>query len=125
MQHFLLPPSTIWIDLEVVMKKHISLIKFSLLTLGLFSTAAQAHFPLMSCWFESDKVACETGYSDGSKAVDYNVNMYDYDDNLIAKVNTDKRSIAEFTKPDTDFYLVFDSGHESPVEVDVVEINEK
>ncbi len=107
------------------MKKHISLIKFSLLTLGLFSTVAQAHFPLMSCWFESDKVACETGYSDGSKAVDYNVNMYDYDDNLIAKVNTDKRSIAEFTKPDTDFYLVFDSGHESPVEADVVEINEK
>lgn len=51
--------------------------------------------------------------------------MYDYDDNLIAKVNTDKRSIAEFSKPETDFYLVFDSGHESPVEVDVVEIKDK
>ena len=91
----------------------------------LFSSASFAHFPLMSCWFESNQVLCETGYSDGSKAVDYDVNMYDYDDNLIAKVTTDKRSIAEFTNPETDFYLVFDSGHESPVEVDVVEISEK
>ena len=92
---------------------------------GLFPGTASAHFPLMSCWFESDKVACEAGYSDASTAVDYAVNMYDYDDNLIAKAVTDKRSIAEFSKPDTDFYLVFDAGHENPVEVDVVEISEK
>lgn len=51
--------------------------------------------------------------------------MYDYEDNLIAKVRTDKRSIAEFSHPETDFYLVFDAGHESPVEVDVVELKEK
>jgi len=44
---------------------------------------------------------------------------------LIGKVATDKRSIAEFNMPDTDFYLVFDAGHENPVEVDVVEISEK
>ncbi|NMV28261.1 hypothetical protein HKB32_03655, partial [Vibrio parahaemolyticus] len=46
-------------------------------------------------------------------------------DNLIAKEKTDKRSIAEFTHPETDFYLVFDAGHESPVEVDIVELKEK
>jgi hypothetical protein len=85
----------------------------------------QAHFPLMNCWFESEIVACEAGYSDGSKAIDYSVEMFDYEDNLIAKVMTDKRSIAEFKKPESDFYIVFDSGHEFPVEVDVVEINEK
>ena len=101
-----------------------TLLALSLMT-GLFSGTARAHFPLMSCWFESDKVACEAGYSDASTAVDYAVNMYDYDDNLIAKAVTDKRSIAEFSKPDTDFYLVFDAGHENPVEVDVVEISEK
>jgi hypothetical protein len=110
------------------MKKHIglSLLSFSALSLSvLFSSAASAHFPLMTCWFEGDKVACEAGYSDGSKAIDYDVNMYDYDDNLVAKVTTDKRSIAEFVKPESDFYLVFDAGHENPVEVDVVEISEK
>ena len=83
---------------------------------------AQAHFPLMHCWFEADMVACEAGYSDGSKAVDYAVEMFDYEDNLIAKEITDQRSIVEFTNPGTEFYLVFDSGHEFPVEVDVVEI---
>jgi hypothetical protein len=101
-----------------------TLLALSLIT-SLFSGTASAHFPLMNCWFESDKVACEAGYSDASTAVDYAVNMYDYDDNLIAKGMTDKRSIAEFSKPDTDFYLVFDAGHENPVEVDVVEISEK
>lgn len=99
----------------------LSLIAFSVL----FSAAANAHFPLMSCWFESGKVICQAGYSDGSNAVDYAVDMFDYDDNLISRAMTDKRSVAEFTIPDTDFYLVFDAGHENPVEVDVVEISEK
>ncbi|MGF1727873.1 hypothetical protein [Photobacterium nomapromontoriensis] len=91
----------------------------------LSSSAAQAHFPLMSCWLEADKVICQAGYSDGSEAVDYAVEMFDYDDNLVKRVMTDKRSIAEFAMPETDFYLVFDAGHENPVEVDVVEIEEK
>ncbi|QUM90807.1 hypothetical protein HWV03_19415 [Moritella sp. 36] len=101
-----------------------ALLALSLMT-GLFPGTASAHFPLMICWFEFEKVACEAGYSDASTAVDYAVNMYDYDDNLIAKAVTDKRSIVEFNKPDTDFYLVFDAGHENPVEVDVVEISAK
>ncbi len=104
-------------------KAFISVALFSVT--ALFSTAASAHFPLMHCWFESDKVVCEAGYSDASTAVDYAVNMYDYEDNLIAQVTTDKRSIAEFNKPESDFYLVFDAGHENPVEVDVVEIKHK
>lgn len=109
--------------MKLITKKRASLLAISLP--GLFSASAHAHFPLMSCWLETDKVVCQAGYSDGSSAVDYNVDMFDYDDNLIAKVSTDKRSIAEFELPGTDFYLVFDAGHESPVEVDVVEISEK
>lgn len=105
------------------MKKRASLLFLTLSTF--FSASANAHFPLMSCWLESGKVICEAGYSDGSSAVDYNVDMFDYDDNLIGKVTTDKRSIVEFDFPETDFYLVFDAGHENPVEVDVVEISEK
>lgn len=107
------------------MKVNASIFSASLFIMGTFSTSAFAHFPLMSCWFEADKVLCEAGYSDGSTAIEYNVDMFDYDDNLIAKAQTDKRSIAEFAKPETDFYLVFDAGHENPVEVDVVEIKEK
>ncbi|MGF1698715.1 hypothetical protein L4D09_00045 [Photobacterium makurazakiensis] len=96
-----------------------------ILVLAAQSSAVHAHFPLMSCWLESDKVICKAGYSDGSDAVKYDVDMFDYDDNLVSRATTDKRSIAEFDMPDTDFYLVFDAGHENPVEVDVVEIEEK
>ncbi|WP_243834629.1 hypothetical protein [Psychromonas algarum] len=90
-----------------------------------FSQFAFAHFPLMQCWYQGEMIECEAGYSDGSTAVDYQINMFDYDDNLIAKVQTDNRSIATFTKTTDEFYIVFDSGHESPVEVDSVEISEK
>lgn len=103
----------------------VSIKAFSVLIIGaslLFSSAVFAHFPLMHCWYEEQNVVCETGYSDGSKAIDYVVKMYDYDDNLIAKQDTDKRSIATFVKQTDEFYLVFDSGHENPVEVDSVEI---
>ncbi|MGQ5486961.1 hypothetical protein ACIPOR_17550 [Photobacterium damselae subsp. piscicida] len=56
------------------------------------SAPVLAHFPLMQCWFEAKNVVCQAGYSDGSTAVDYDVDMFDYDDNLIAKVKTDKGS---------------------------------
>lgn len=62
-----------------------SLLKAVLLFSGFASFHAAAHFPLMSCHLAQDKVICEAGYSDGSTAVDYDVEMYDYDDNLIAK----------------------------------------
>ena len=95
-------------------------------------TPASLGFPLwpsfLRChdhFYYGSESACEAGYSDGSKAIDYAVEMYDYEDNLIAKEMTDKRSIVEFPNPDTEFYLVFDSGHEFPVEVDVVEISDK
>ena len=91
----------------------------------LSSSAAFAHFPLMHCAFIGETIECEAGYSDGSKAIDSRVSMFDYDDNLIAKEKTDKRSIATFKKTAEEFYIVFDSGHESPVEVDSVEITEK
>ena len=91
----------------------------------LFTKLANAHFPLMNCWLESEKVVCQAGYSDGSSAVKYDVNVYDYDDNLIAKLVTDKRSKVEFNRPESEFYLIFDAGHENPVEVDVVEISQK
>ncbi|MEF1310639.1 hypothetical protein QTO01_11080 [Vibrio mytili] len=110
---------------NISLSKKANLLTTAILCSGFIPLKAFAHFPLMSCYFEQNTVVCEAGYSDGSKAVSYEVEMFDYDDNLIAKETTDKRSIATFSHPETDFYLVFDAGHESPVEVDVVEINEK
>jgi len=91
-------------------------------SLLLFSSLSFAHYPLMQCVYKGETIECEAGFSDGSKAVDYKVSLYDYDDNLIANEMTDKRSIATFTKSVDEFYIVFDSGHEYPVEVDSVEM---
>ena len=87
-----------------------------------YSSFAAAHFPLMQCWFSGNSIICEAGFSDASKAVDYSVELYDYEDNLLAKKTTDKRSKVEFANPNVEFYLVFDAGHEAPVEVDHVEM---
>lgn len=97
----------------------------SIVSFVLFSNAVFAHFPLMQCWYKGNNIECETSYSDGSKAIDYQVRMFDYEDNLIAKENTDRRSIATFKRSVDEFYFIFDSGHENPVEVDSVEISEK
>lgn len=111
------------VSLAVTVNQSFKMLSGAVLLLS--SSVAFAHYPLMHCWSIGDNIECEAGYSDGSKAVDYQVNMFDYDDNLIAKVKTDKRSIATFKKILDEFYLVFDSGHENPVEVDSVEISNK
>ena len=97
----------------------------SIAILLVFSPQSYAHFPLMNCYYEEANVICQAGYSDGSSAIDYVVKMYDYEDNLIAKSTTDKASKATFSHPNQDFYLIFDAGHESPVEVDTVEIKKR
>lgn len=111
------------VTLVVTINQSLKMLSGAVLLLS--SSVAFAHYPLMHCWSSGDNIECEAGYSDGSKAVNYQVNMFDYDDNLIAKIKTDKRSIATFKKMVDEFYLVFDSGHESPVEVDSVEITDK
>ncbi len=45
--------------------KNSSILIASALSGGLLSFQAAAHFPLMSCHLEQDKVICEAGYSDG------------------------------------------------------------
>ena len=55
--------------------KNLSILKVSAIFAGFISFQAAAHFPLMSCHLEQEKVICEAGYSDGSTAVDYDVEM--------------------------------------------------
>ena len=88
----------------------------------LFTASVFAHFPLMDCWYQGDVLVCEAGYSDGSSAADYDIKVFDYSDNLIAIARTDAQSRAQFTRPSGEFYIVFDAGHEMPVERDGSEI---
>ena len=45
-----------------------------------------------------------------------------YDEEIIGKANADKFSKVRFQKPNGEYYLYFDSGHEFPVEVDYGEL---
>ncbi|MDO6524639.1 hypothetical protein Q4519_02980 [Motilimonas sp. 1_MG-2023] len=103
----------------------INLSAFAVAFTALFTTPTWAHFPLMACWYQQQALICEAGYSDGSGAVDYDVKVYDYSDNVIAMARTDAQSRVQLPRPQGDFYVVFDAGHEMPVERDGSEISEK
>ena len=86
------------------------------------SYAVQAHYPLMICSTEGQQINCEVGFSDGSKAVGKPVRVFDYEENLLQTQQSDRFSRVQFERPEGEFYLQFDSGHEFPVEVDVGEL---
>lgn len=92
------------------------------IVMSLFSGSVLAHFPVMECSKSDNTITCEAGYSDSSPALKETIRMYDYDDVLLAAEKTDKFSKVTFTAPEGDYYIMFDPGHESPVEVDGVEL---
>ncbi|GAL14401.1 hypothetical protein JCM19233_5413 [Vibrio astriarenae] len=81
---------------------------------------------MLECWFVDDRsgLLCEASWSDGSDATNYDLELFDYDDNLLARGRTDAESQVRFDMPEDDFYVVFDPGHEAPAEVDVVEVKD-
>ena len=97
-----------------------------LLALGLLGTAlgAAAHFPTLDCEAEGDGAAlrCTAGFSDGSATGEVDLQVFTYDEELIAVVVTDARGEASFAMPDGEFFIVFDAQHESPAEFDYAEL---
>lgn len=87
-----------------------------------FTQSALAHFPVMSCQLDARQVRCETGFSDGSLSVGKPVTVLDYDDAVLLELTTDAASAVEFSEPQGEYYIRFDSGHEQPVEVDYDEL---
>ncbi|QIZ77069.1 hypothetical protein [Ferrimonas lipolytica] len=101
----------------------ITLKRFTVLaSLALFSASALAHFPIMECWQSNDKVQCQAGWTDGGPAQNYPVTLYDYDDNQLAEQMTDAKSMVQFDKPDSDYYLLYDPSHETTIEVDGADV---
>lgn len=92
------------------------------LSCGLCSGFSFAHFPVMECQKQADHILCQAGYSDGSPASNETVRVFDYDDVLIDMGKTDQRSQVTLSIPSGDYYIVFDPGHEAPVEIDGVEL---
>ena len=98
------------------------LIRICMLMLTSFSGVVEAHYPLMQCEVNAVNILCEVGFSDGTKAIGKEVKLITYDEEIIGKANADKFSKVRFQKPNGEYYLYFDSGHEFPVEVDYGEL---
>ncbi len=86
------------------------------------STGANAHYPLMTCSTQDTAVSCEAGFSDGSPATNKKVQVLDYNDQVLLQLKTDQRSQVIFQRPSGEFYIRFDAGHETPVEIDYDEL---
>jgi len=92
------------------------------LAASLNSTMTLAHYPLMNCEKKADMIRCETGFSDGTLTVNKPVTVLDYGDQVLLRLKTDEASAVEFSAPSGEYYIRFDSGHESPVEIDYDEL---
>lgn len=101
--------------------------KSLLLVLGAVSLQAHAHYGLLECWYTNERsnLLCEASWSDGSDATNYDIQLYSYDDDLLARATTDSSAQVTFPVPEDEFYVVFDPGHEAAAEVDIVEVKDK
>lgn len=95
-----------------------------LLALGalLLSTGAQAHYPTLDCTLQAQQLTCITGFSDGTRVGDATLQVMSYQDELIKTYQTDQDGRASFLRPEGEFYIIFDAGHEDPAEFDYAEL---
>lgn len=89
--------------------------------MALLSSSALAHYPTLDCQLANNEVSCVAAYSDGSLAHGETVEVRSYDEDLIAKLTTDKMGEVHLPQPDGEYYLMFDPGHEDPAEFDYAE----
>lgn len=97
------------------------LIQSCLLLLAVTSFSAWAHYPVMDCSRDGEAIACQVGFSDGTLAQGQEVVIYSYYDEELARSVADGSSVAHFSRPEGEFYIQFDAGHEDPAEFDYVE----
>lgn len=86
---------------------------------------AYAHFPTLQCETDTSddsKLYCVAGYSDASLAGEVTLSVYSYDEELIKQVTTASDGSVLVDKPEGEYYIVFDPGHESPAEFDYSEL---
>ncbi|WP_418186423.1 hypothetical protein [Aliarcobacter lanthieri] len=94
--------------------------------LGLFlllPNLALAHSPFFMCEYDDGKIHCEGGYSDGSSANGIKIKLLSDDGKILEEKKLDKLSSVSFTKPNSDFYILFDGGTGHSVEVEMGDIS--
>ncbi|MBR7889766.1 hypothetical protein J9B83_12560 [Marinomonas sp. A79] len=101
------------------------MLKSSLLVgsaLALLSSKAFAHYPTLDCEALAGNLHCIAGYSDGSVAYNETVQIKTYSEELIETLTTDDNGEFTTSRPQGEYYLVFNPGHEDPAEFDYAEL---
>ncbi|WP_072681318.1 hypothetical protein [Arcobacter sp. LA11] len=89
--------------------------KSFLITL-VFTIAAFAHTPIMSCIDEGDgTVTCEGGFSDGSSAGGVKFRVVSNEKKILLDTKLNSESEVNFKKPEVDYSAVFDAGPQHEV----------
>ena len=94
--------------------------------LGLFGflpNLALAHSPFLMCEYDSEKIICEGGFSDGSSASGVKIKLMSDDGKILEEKKLDKLSSVSFDKTKEDFYILFDGGTGHSVEVEMGDIS--
>ncbi|MCR1815261.1 hypothetical protein [Aliarcobacter butzleri] len=96
--------------------------KFVFLSFGLLANFAMAHSPFLMCEYDSEKIICEGGFSDGSSASGVKIKLMSNDGKVLEEKKLDKLSSVSFDKPNVDFYILFDGGTGHSIEVETNDI---
>lgn len=84
-----------------------------------FAAPALAHNPVAECAVaQADIIECRGGFSDGSGAVGVTLDVISYDEDVLIPGKLGDDSRLQFTRPDGEFYILFDAGPGHVVEVD-------
>ncbi len=90
------------------------------------SAASQAHHPpVAECYYlDGDTILCEGGFAGGGTAPGVAMDVIAYDETVLVRGKLDAESTTRFTKPPGEFYVLFDAGPGSTVEIDYRDILE-
>lgn len=81
------------------------------------SALASAHAPVLDCFVEQDKVACEAGFSDGSSPAGRKIQVRDPSGKVLTEGTLDAANRFAFAPPSGDYAVVFigGDGHDATI----------
>jgi len=84
---------------------------------------AQAHNPVCTCEpLGDEEIRCTGGFSDGSGAPGVTLDVISYNEEILVPGKLGEDSSMTFSRPDDEFYILFDAGPGHVVEVDHSEV---
>jgi hypothetical protein len=86
--------------------------------LAFAASQAQAHTPLFDCYDNGDDtLTCEGGFSDGGSAEGVDIRLVDAQGKVLQQGALDEAGSITFSRPATEFSVIFSAGSEHSITV--------